>query len=308
LRALRAIDAGKYHEVVPLLVSARSERVRRALLQRAEGSRTLEPNLAQALAIIGGTRERVLLRRHLRALRRTALARLSEEDQLAIVHIADSLLCIQTSTASAKLLVTALYEGYQRTKEVAARIISDRVMARCSLPVQRILLGALGYLSASDDTCFAAALPVLLQRDWKRTRARCEKILDNGAADPRRRVVIGLIRGSYESLSLLLYAFHAEPDLRIRLLIARTLAPAISARELSRLVREALHDPSPASRRVAAQLLAHASPRLARQLAHQRDPDHAVDAVLATYRSAAASETMVPTRSAMRHKATRGRQ
>lgn len=281
---VRRIEAGDFRELAPLLSVAEIRRVRPVLLAKADAAPTLEPNLAQALALLGGVKEGNILQRHLRQSRTIPFASLSEEDQQRVIHVAHSLLTIRASSTAAKLLTTAVQFGSSWTKEVAAGLVSRHLIARPALPVARVLLRVLPRLLRSDDGCFVSAFPILFQRHYASAHERGKELLQRGSPAIRRHLVTTLTTMPYYGLELLMEAFRRESQLDVRLAIGTAIAPALSQSQLEKLARVALGDLSPAIRLHAVELLQYLDGRLARTLSQRSDPDPAIDAALRPYR------------------------
>lgn len=282
--AIRRIEGGDFRELAPLLSVSQIRRVRPVLLAKADAASTLEPNLAQALALLGGVKEGNILQRHLRQSLTASFASLSEDDQQRVIHVAHSLLSIRASASAAKLLTTAVQFGSSWTKEVAAGLISRHLIARPALPVERVLLRVLPRLLRSDDAPFVSAFPILFQRHYASAYERGKQLLERGNPAIRRQLVTTLTAMPYYGLELLMEAFRRESQLDVRLAIGMAIAPALSRSQLEKLARVALADRSPAIRLHAIELLRYLDARVAQALSQRSDPDPAINSALRPYR------------------------
>jgi len=259
-------------------------RVRPVLRKQAEAASTLDPNLAQGLALVGGVPESNILRRYLLERRQLDPAMSSDEEHLRLVYAAHSLLTIRPSRLAARTLVDAIRRGSPWTKQVAARLVSMHLLGASTVPVERMLLRALPTLLVADDDCFANALPILLQRHFAEATKRCSSLFKTGAPATRRSLVLALLGVPYYGLELILEAFKSESQLDVRVSIAAAVGPAIPKAELFKLARQALDDASPATRLSGVRILAHLEPREARKLSKRRDPESVVEKALREYR------------------------
>lgn len=282
--AVRSIKRGDYGAAVPLLSSADIARVRPHLLDAARSAQYLEPNLAQALGLLGGVEEVRILRQHIGNVSPSELGSRNEEEQLRLVFIAHALLRVRPSLLAARVLARAVERGTPWTREVTARLVSVHVLAGSTVGVERILLPTLRPLLAAEDACFAGALPVLLQRHFGEATARCKRLLSDGDQGVRRSLLLALVGCPYHGLPLLVEAFRRERQLDLRLLIARNIAPALPQGDIASLIRAALDAESPAIRLDAAYLLRHLDADVAREIARRRDPEEKVDRELGAFR------------------------
>lgn len=282
--AVRSIKRGDYGAVVPLLSAADIARVRPHLLDAARSAPHLEPNLAHALGLIGGVEEVRTLRAHLGHVSAAALASYNDDEQLRLVFVAHSLLRVRPSLRAAKVLARAVERGTAWVDQVTARLVSVHIVAGSTFSVERVLLRSLRSLLAADDECFVSALPALLQRHFDEAVTRCRKILSDGEPAVRRSLLLALVSCPYQGLPLLLEAFRAEEQLDLRLIVARSIAPALSQGDMAHLIRVALDAESPAIRLDAAYLLLHLDAEVAQEIAHRRDPEQEVDRELSAFR------------------------
>lgn len=281
---IRRIDEGDYRELALLLSSADIKRVRPVLLAKAEAASTLDPNLAQALALVGGVAESRILQRHVRESSRTDFGARTEDDQLRVVYSVHALLQVRPSLVGARMLVEAVTNGTSWTRQVTARLVSENLLARSTLRVERILLRALPSLLVDEDGCFVSAFPILLRRHFQDALQRSKRILVGGTPSNRRSLLLGLISCPYYGLPLLRDALRTESQLDLRLMIATEIAPMMPATDLSSLISEALDDKSPAIRMNGARLLEHLDEPAARRLARRKDPEPMVDTELGRFR------------------------
>jgi hypothetical protein len=281
--AVRRIEAGDYR-VAALLSVADLGRVRAALLAGARAASNLEPNLSHALALLGGVEERRILWAHLRESLRSGFPGKSEEEQFRILYNAEALLSLRPSILATRLLMDAVQVRSPGTTQIAAKVVSDYLLTNPPLRIQRLLLARLPSLLVADDESFASAVPILLRRHFSKTEERCRRLFVTGADTTRRRLIGNLVNCPYYGLPLLLRAFDVEPRLDLRLSIAAAVAPALRAKDVSKLVAEALADESPAIRLSGARLLSHLESRTAERLSRRKDPEPKVDKELQSYR------------------------
>ncbi len=289
-KVIRSIEAEDYRGLAPLLSTADIARVRPVLLQAARTAPVLHPNLAQALALVGGVAESRILQAHVREASRTAFHVRTEDDQIRVVYSVHALLRIRASLVGARLLVDAVTSGTPTTKRIAARLVSEHLLSTCTVRVEKVLLRPLQSLLAAEEETFASAFPILLRRHFHEALRRGKRILVDGTPSTRRSLLLGLISCPYSGLPLLRDALRTESQLDLRLLIATEIAPMMAASDLSSLIGEALDDKSPAIRLNGARLLSHLESRTAERLSRRKDPEPAVEKELQPYRQRTAAK------------------
>lgn len=281
---IRRIESGDFRDLARLLSNADLKRVRPVLIAHAENASTLEPNLAQGLALLGGAAEVNVLRRHLRRAVKLKFGAISEGQQLEAIHSAHALLSVRSSVFAAKALVKAIRFGTRWTRQLAAGFVSEKIISGSSIRVERVLLGVLPKLLNSEDESFVGAFPALLQHHYVKACKRGVRLLHGPVASIRRRLITKLITMPYYGLDLLLEAYEHEPQVDLRLTIAAAVAPALSKVQMAKLVEKGLSDVSPAVRLRAAELLNRLGVRVARRLSARRDPDPTIDVALQPFR------------------------
>jgi len=283
-KAIRLLEVGDYRELAPLLSIATIEDVRPSLQTAANAAPHLHPNLAQALALVGGLEEVRILRRHVKEDRRACFAERSEEEQLRVLCCATALLGLRPSMFAVRTLVDGIRLGSRWTAQTAGQFVSDYLLTNPPLRLRSLLLNLLPVLLASEDECFVRAIPILLRRNYAQAVARCNRLFETGTDTTRRTLIGNLLNCPYYGLPLLLRAFEVEPRLDLRLSIAAAVAPALRSKDLSNLVRDALDDASPTNRLNGARLLESLEPKVSCELALRQDPEGMVEQELQRHR------------------------
>jgi hypothetical protein len=284
-QAIEQIQRRDYGRLSVFLSTAKIARVRPVLLAAAREATALEPNLSQALALVGGVEARRLLERHLKKAREVDVSKRTDEEHFRVLYSARALLQLRPSVRAASGLLEVVRFAPKRVVRVAAKTVSDCLLTDPPLPISRCLRGALPILLREDDETFAGALPILLQFHFGETEQRCKNIVSHGTDDARRRLVDKLLECSLLVLPLLLETFREEKQLEPRLALANALGAALQVEDLTSLANEALSNTSPSIRLRGAQLLPLLPMEVASRLAKRKDPETMVEAILLPFRS-----------------------
>lgn len=234
--------------VAHLLSRANLDRVGPALVAAATREPTLEPNLSQALGLVGGSDALRLLHQHLQSSWQVPFASQTVEDQYRTVCIARAVLRLRASPRAAMILANGALSSSPRVRRVAARLIAEYLRAGPPLRLERRLLRVLPALLKSDDLSFSSAIGVLLQRHHAPAMARAHALIGFGADDVRRVLVLNLLACDQTALPLLLRALEVERDLELKISVAKALAPVLAPDALSDLLGKVRTSRSPAPR------------------------------------------------------------